>query len=140
MKHSVLLCEREVGCFLSLDFPAACCRQSVSGCGGSVCGCQEMCPGLIWRTMKVVSMLKPLTFTLLCPVPCACSQSDTYLRGENIQYVSKMSPCVSDAIVWFQNTGILLHKLCGAIQNVHATLENCCAMSNNLLEILTDIY
>lgn len=77
-----------------LCFPAACCRRSVSGSSGSVCGSQETSPGLIWRTPTVASTLKPPSSTLLCPAPSACSWSDLCSRGENTEYVSVMCPCV----------------------------------------------
>lgn len=83
-----MFCIMVPNCFFHGYISAACCRQSVSGCGGSVCGCQQMSPGPIWRTVKVGSMLKPLNFTLLCLAPSAYSLSDTCLRGENSLNVS----------------------------------------------------
>ena len=79
-----------------LCFPAACCRRSVSGSSGSVCGCQETSPGLTSRTLKVASTLKRPSSTLLCPAPSAYSWSDLCSRGENTEYVSIMCLCAID--------------------------------------------
>lgn len=93
-------------CVCVCVFPAACCKQSVSGCGGSVCGSQWTSPGLTWRTVKVASMLKPPTFSLPCPAPSACFWSDTCSRGET--WTRALEPEIPQ-LHCFINTGNYTH-------------------------------